>query len=341
MHPISTGYLPPPLTEPSSSTDLYLDYSKELLTQRLQPDVYGRNRLHTFAGERESFLWLEFCMAMDHFFTKEEIQTYCNQQDVKNGFTPLHLAAIEGNESMIAQLIVQGASINLQDFYGRTPLNHACMQQHFGSAELLCSSSLADPLIEDTSHFSPLLLSVYRSNFELFRLLHRHLVTLTQRAEARTLSDDLIQEPLKKLRCFDGMNLLHYAATTGAKEIVDYLLTMGFALTDLDDKKRMPIHHAVAKGHMHLLGSLTSADTRANKDSNQALTVQMCAVMAGSVEVVGALFELGYDFSQPLQAGETPAHVAAFFKKSEIFQMLQDLSVDVTVPNEAGQIPEI
>jgi ankyrin repeat protein len=55
-----------------------------------------------------------------------------NAQD-KNGWSPLHFAAQEGDTEIAEILINAGADINLKDTNGNTPLWVATMNSHYGT----------------------------------------------------------------------------------------------------------------------------------------------------------------------------------------------------------------
>uniref|UniRef100_A0A023EZT3 Putative ankyrin n=1 Tax=Triatoma infestans TaxID=30076 RepID=A0A023EZT3_TRIIF len=65
------------------------------------------------------------------------------QKRNEKGETPLHLAAISGNEILVAKLIDQGHSIDIKDYSGWTPLHEACNHGHRGVAEVLLSKGAA------------------------------------------------------------------------------------------------------------------------------------------------------------------------------------------------------
>ena len=48
-----------------------------------------------------------------------------NFPEERNGCVPLHVAASKGNMGLIALLLRRKASVNLQDFFGNTPLHYA------------------------------------------------------------------------------------------------------------------------------------------------------------------------------------------------------------------------
>lgn len=48
----------------------------------------------------------------------------------EDGRTPLHIAAMAGNQVMIRELLKQGANVNVLDMHGRSPLTYAAMNDH-------------------------------------------------------------------------------------------------------------------------------------------------------------------------------------------------------------------
>lgn len=74
-----------------------------------------------------------------------------NQQD-KEGFSALHLAAQTSQIDSIIYLLRAGANINQKDSSGKTPLWYACLSD-FATAEFLIKAK-ADYFIKDNSHIS-------------------------------------------------------------------------------------------------------------------------------------------------------------------------------------------
>ena len=57
----------------------------------------------------------------------------------EKGETKLQEAAIKNNIDLVKQLIKDGASVNVYDFCGWTPLHEACNHGHVAMVELLLS----------------------------------------------------------------------------------------------------------------------------------------------------------------------------------------------------------
>ena len=55
----------------------------------------------------------------------------------QNGFTPLHLASLEGHSDMVALLLEHGATVNCQSANGLTPMHLAAQEDHVPVAKTL------------------------------------------------------------------------------------------------------------------------------------------------------------------------------------------------------------
>jgi hypothetical protein len=63
-----------------------------------------------------------------------------NFPEEKNGCVPLHVAASKGNIGLIALLIRRNANVNVQDYFGNTPLLYALHKRHSQAAKVSVGS---------------------------------------------------------------------------------------------------------------------------------------------------------------------------------------------------------
>jgi len=78
------------------------------------------------------------------------------------GRSPLHYAAVEGNDALCRDLLASGADPNVQDDYGWAPL-HFAAQARSGSTTTALLAASADPDVRDRHGNTPLFTDVFHS----------------------------------------------------------------------------------------------------------------------------------------------------------------------------------
>ncbi|KAF9784232.1 hypothetical protein IL306_007745 [Fusarium sp. DS 682] len=90
-----------------------------------------------------------------------------NMKD-EEGFTPLSLAAQQGNEDIIRILLAKsGIEVDAKDNAGRTALGHAAQKGHLGAVELLLDEGKANSWVKDKSGKTPLALASDGGHFKV------------------------------------------------------------------------------------------------------------------------------------------------------------------------------
>lgn len=90
------------------------------------------------------------------------------------GTTPLHIAALNGQSDLVCLLVDRGADVNLQTRAGRTPLHCAADIGHPDCVALLLDLG-ADARVTDEGGMTPLELAMNEGSAECARLLRKHL----------------------------------------------------------------------------------------------------------------------------------------------------------------------
>jgi ankyrin repeat protein len=124
-----------------------------------------------------------------------------------DGYTPLLLAAVNGDEAVVKQLLEKGADLESKDDDCRTPLSWAARSGHEAGVKLLLEKG-ADLESKDNDGLTPLLCAV-RLGFE---------VVVKQLLEKVLDLEDL------EARDHDGRTLLSWADGNGYHAVVDQLL---------------------------------------------------------------------------------------------------------------------
>jgi ankyrin repeat protein len=119
-----------------------------------KPLLASKEKVRHFASQRATSSWqpstiqgserlIELAMQGDpgafDIALAEECQLrpdIINFPEEKNGCVPLHVAASRGNIGLIALMLRRNAGVNVQDFYGNTPLLYSLHHRHNQAAKV-------------------------------------------------------------------------------------------------------------------------------------------------------------------------------------------------------------
>jgi len=132
---------------------------KILLAHRANPNAIGWNR--------NSILHIaSWCGHVDAVETMLSVpETNCNQQNIY-GCTPLHLAAFNGNLSVVKILLKRGANTQLVDYTKNTALHHALLNNHLEIANLLSIQPNAELHSKNNDGLSALI--IFKTKFAAY-----------------------------------------------------------------------------------------------------------------------------------------------------------------------------
>ncbi|KAM4614481.1 ankyrin repeat domain-containing protein 27 [Discoglossus pictus] len=136
------------------------------------------------------------------------------------GYTPLHIAAICGQASLIDLLISKGAAVNATDYHGLTPLHLSCQKGHQAIALLLLHYK-SSPDIQDNNGNTPLHLACTYGHEDCVKALVYYDVSSCRMDTGNEKGD----------------TSLHIAARWGYQGIIEVLLQNG-ARTDLQNRRK-------------------------------------------------------------------------------------------------------
>jgi ankyrin repeat protein len=163
----------------------------------------------------------------------------------KDGRTPLSLASENGNFEIVKMLVTAGASIDIRDDKGYTPLNHAVWYKNI--VEFLITATEADPNFLNAkirNGKTALHLASQRENVEILKIL-----------VAAGASIDIRDDK--------GYTPLHLAATYNRINIVKFLITATEADPNFLNAKskdgRTPLCLASERGNVEILRILVAA----------------------------------------------------------------------------------
>ncbi len=144
----------------------------------------------------------------------------------REGFTPLHEAALSGHDVLCRLLCECGADRDLRDFYGKSALHVACEAGHLGAAGVLLRYG-ADPVLRDLTGATPLIYATREGAAELV-------------SDIITRGHDLDSAGQSK------RTALHIAACNGFEIIVKQLLEAGAKYNIKDQCNWTPLEHALS-----------------------------------------------------------------------------------------------
>ncbi|XP_060132080.1 ankyrin repeat domain-containing protein 27 isoform X1 [Zootoca vivipara] len=241
------------------------------------------------------------------------------------GFTPLHIAAICGQASLIDLLVSKGAIVNATDYHGSTPLHLAC-QKGYQNVTLLLLHYKASTEVQDNNGNTPLHLACTYGHEDCVKALVYY--------DVHSCKLDIGNEK--------GDTPLHIAARWGYQGIIEVLLQNGANPTIQNRIKETPVQCALNSTILSLMelnylafergqsasqsparssqggedsisqlssiSSLSSATTRQEeaKSSYKEVEKLLRAVADGDLEMVRYLLEwVEDDLEEPEEAGSS------------------------------------
>ncbi|XP_041124170.1 ankyrin repeat domain-containing protein 27 isoform X2 [Polyodon spathula] len=152
------------------------------------------------------------------------------------GYTPLHIAAICGQSSLIDLLVAKGAVVNATDYHALTPLHLSC-QKGYQSGTLLLLHYKASTNVQDNSGNTPLHLACMYGHEDCVKALVYY--------DVHSCRLDIQNDK--------GDTPLHIAARWGYEGVIEVLLENG-ANTDIPNKaKETPFQCALNSKILALL----------------------------------------------------------------------------------------
>uniref|UniRef100_A0A8C3LZ42 Ankyrin repeat domain 27 n=1 Tax=Chrysolophus pictus TaxID=9089 RepID=A0A8C3LZ42_CHRPC len=262
------------------------------------------------------------------------------------GYTPLHIAAICGQTSLVDLLVAKGAIVNATDYHGSTPLHLAC-QKGYQNVTLLLLHYKASTDVQDNNGNTPLHLACTYGHEDCVKALVYY--------DVHSCRLDIGNEK--------GDTPLHIAARWGYQGIIEVLLQNGanpntqnrmketslqcalnskiLSLMELnyltfergqsasESPLRSPQHSTETFSRGSSVSSLSSASTDVRQDEvkNSYKEVRLRVPASG----------LGVNVSN--QDGFTPLHMAALHGHSDLVSLLLKHGASISAKNAEHAVP--
>uniref|UniRef100_A0A667YB96 Kinase D interacting substrate 220 n=1 Tax=Myripristis murdjan TaxID=586833 RepID=A0A667YB96_9TELE len=240
-----------------------------------------------------------------------------SRKTVKNGLTPLMVAAEQGSLEIVRELIRRGANVNLDDVDCWTALISAAKEGHIDVVRELLENN-ANLEHRDMGGWSALMWAAYKGRTTVAHLL-------LEKGANPNITGQYSVYPII------------WAAGRGHGEIVHLLLQHGAKVNCSDKYGTTPLIWAARKGHydcvMHLLANGADVD----QEGANSMTALIVAVKGGFTEVVKELLKRNPNVNMTDKDGNTALAIAAKEGHTEIVQDLLDAGTYVNIPDRSGE----
>lgn len=310
---------------------------KKALKEGADPNVanrFGQTALHTAIIHNNA----EAVRLLTHYGAN------VNRGDI-NGFTPVHLAAYEGQLGILIRLLDKKGDPNKPNDFGETPFLLACGTLPYRQPVY----------VKETD-------SKHQDNIEILKELRK----------AGAITDAV--DPL-------GNNGLHRAVISGSEQLILWLYHEIPKLMWKKNKQGViPVESAI-HSHRHLdtdaviVSNLYALHQEMQKKTNNRLTLGNLLVSAnepvafealikdhpelavhtdstqmkysplhfaairGNIDILRIYIKLGIDLNHCDAAGNTAAHLAAYYGNGEFLEILRDHKANLLLKNRDGRIP--
>lgn len=236
----------------------------------------------------------------------------------KDGFTPLHIAAIVGNIEVAELFISSGVNINEYTNEGLAAIHYAAIYGHEQFISFLIEKNI-DVNIKSKNNLTTLGYAVYSNNFDICKYL------IEQGA-------DLNYKDRKK------NSLLHYAVEMGSVEVAKLLITSGADVNAQNKVKATPLLLTVINNNIELAKILIELGADINLKCILKTTPLHMAVKENKFEIAKLLIEYGANVNLKNVFGFTPLHLIKA-DNVDMVKLLIDSGADVNKKSIFLQTP--
>uniref|UniRef100_A0A9J8DF41 Ankyrin 1, erythrocytic b n=1 Tax=Cyprinus carpio carpio TaxID=630221 RepID=A0A9J8DF41_CYPCA len=253
--------------------------------------------------------------ALDHIKNRIDINI-ANQK----GNTALHIAALAGQEKVIAELVNYGANVNAQSQKGFSPLYMAAQENHLEVVKYLLEHGASQSLPTEDG-FTPLAVALQQGHENVVALLINYgtkgkvrlpaLHIAARNDDTRTAAVLLQNDPNPDVLSKTGFTPLHIAAHYENLSVAQLLLNRGANVNFTPKNGITPLHIASRRGNVIMVRLLLDRGAQIDAKTKDELTPLHCAARNGHVRVVEILLDQGAPIQAKTKNGLSPIHMAA------------------------------
>ncbi|XP_070189192.1 transient receptor potential cation channel subfamily A member 1 homolog isoform X2 [Littorina saxatilis] len=231
----------------------------------------------------------------------------------KQGIAPLHMAAIHNQVEVAKMLIEAGANLRCIDLEQCTPLHYACAEGNMDLVQALFEAGAKTP--EAWVMISNM---VTDQDVEGSTCLHvavdnGHYETAKTCLEKRAE----VNRPRKHY-----MYPLHLAAMSGDIRIARLLVENSARIDVVNDEQATALHKAAGLNHVEVVKFLVDRGARINRRDKDNYTPLLLAATYGHVETVELLVQKGADYTAVDKYDKTVIYLAAEENKLAVLEKL-------------------
>jgi ankyrin repeat protein len=274
-------------------------------------DSEGLAALHLALNHTNEMFREKIVQKLISYKADVNIKTTKTKGEVKEGQTPLHIAASQGFKSIVQLLLKHQADMQQKDSWGRTPLHYAAENDRYTVVEVLLEHirvteqpSLINA--EDNYKNTPLHCSLRNnSRGETARLL------LERGADKKTLNTK-------------NYAPIHVAAAFHKFAIVEWLLNDGDIEVNAQDiEGKTPLHWSIQKNNESVVEQFLNAGADVNIVDDEGKSSLHYATNQGNEQIVRWLLENDADPTIEDKEGQNPLTLAKKAKHPQIADLMQ------------------
>ncbi|XP_022100689.1 transient receptor potential cation channel subfamily A member 1 homolog [Acanthaster planci] len=221
-----------------------------------------------------------------------------NAQDIY-GQTPLHFAAMRGNDIATKELLSsEKIKFEATDKQLMTPLHMACTHGHLVITKMLIQQGAMLRCLDEEGN-TPLLKACMEGHVDIVQLLF-------EAGEEKNILEQMLTDA-----DYDQNTPLHVAVESGKQQIVQMCLEKGANMNIFDKQRNTPLHIAAAAGHLDIVKMLLSKTANVDSLNADRATPLHRACAFNREEVVEYLLKSGARIERRDKDNFTPLLIAA------------------------------
>ena len=223
-------------------------------------------------------------------------------------------------------LLAHGANPALQTSAGEVALHIAASVGRADVCKLLLEAG-CEPAVSDCNGMTPLARAVQHGHVRVVELLHK-----------QGGADISGRRP-------NGATLLHLAAISGQRPLLEYLMRNGVGVDAATHEAVTPLQVAAQDGNTEAVQTLLEHGAGTTAVNFRGDNVLIVAIKGGHASVVKQLLSSGGSSSQPVDVntrtavGETALHIALYFSNVHVVAALLEHGAAVNMPDAKGITP--